>query len=244
MFDDVARVNVTSEQIVSNAAHAEATLVDAWGHAHAVDKHAVIGRSAATCDLAVLHPTVSAVHARISADADGWVIVDAGSKNGTFVDDRRVMRARLVDGTRLRFGEVELVFATAAPPPRRRRRQTTPSGLSAFRTLTSAGGVSVTIGGEPGKLGIATTTGAVSLSPRESALLAVLLSRWTELGGAEGAYVAWHELAQAVGFHSIDADSDNVRELVRRLRIKLRNIGVRDLIASRTGAGYCLATAR
>lgn len=242
MFDDASQVNVTSEQIVSNAAHAEATLVDAWGHAHALAKHSVIGRSASSCDLAVLHPTVSAIHARITFEADGWLVVDAGSKNGTYVDDRRVTRARIHDGARIRFGEVELVFATAAPPPRRRRRQTTPSGLSAFRTLTSAGGISVTIGGEDGKLGVATIDGAVTLSRRESALLAVLLARWTELGGAEGAYVAWHELAQAVGFHSIDADSDNVRELVRRLRNKLRAIGVRDLIASRTGAGYCLAT--
>lgn len=242
MLDDHPSAPVTSEQIVSTATTAAAMLIDAWGVAHPLARRTLIGRSAAVCGLAVLHPTVSAVHARMIQDGEVWELVDCDSRNGTFVDGRAIERAAIFHGARLRFGLVELELALAAPPARRRRRQTTPSSLSVVRTLTSPSGVVASIAGEPGHVTISVGAAIVALSPRESALLGALLARWTELGGASGAYVAWHELALACGFQSIEADSDNVRELVRRVRTKLAAAGLRDLIASRTGAGYCLAT--
>ena len=59
--------------------------------------------------------TVSRRHARISVDDQAW-IEDLGSKNGTFVGDRRVTsRIRLNDGDRVRFGSFLLTFRLAPP---------------------------------------------------------------------------------------------------------------------------------
>jgi DNA-binding winged helix-turn-helix (wHTH) protein len=60
--------------------------------------------------------TVSRRHARINFDDDPW-LEDLGSKNGTFVGDRRVTsRVRLNDGDRVRFGSFLLTFRVAQPP--------------------------------------------------------------------------------------------------------------------------------
>ena len=60
--------------------------------------------------------TVSRRHARINFDDDPW-IEDLGSKNGTFVGDRRVTsRVRLNDGDHVRFGSFLLTFRVARPP--------------------------------------------------------------------------------------------------------------------------------
>lgn len=49
---------------------------------------------------------VSRKHARLSMASDGEVeVLDLGSRNGTFVNGRRVERASLRDGDELRFGE-------------------------------------------------------------------------------------------------------------------------------------------
>jgi pSer/pThr/pTyr-binding forkhead associated (FHA) protein len=51
---------------------------------------------------------VSRVHCRLEAGAEGLEVVDLESTNGTFVNDKRVTRARLATGDRLRVGRVEL----------------------------------------------------------------------------------------------------------------------------------------
>jgi pSer/pThr/pTyr-binding forkhead associated (FHA) protein len=55
---------------------------------------------------------VSRLHCRLEAGSDGLVVVDLGSTNGTFVNDRRIERARLTSGDRLRIGRVELTVGT------------------------------------------------------------------------------------------------------------------------------------
>lgn len=61
----------------------------------------IIGRSE-SCDLIVPHPRVSRTHAQFVRGADGtWSIEDSESKNGTFVDGRRVSRAPLTADSRL-----------------------------------------------------------------------------------------------------------------------------------------------
>jgi len=57
----------------------------------------------------------------------------------------------------------------------------------------------------------------------------------------EQSYVAWHEISDVIGFESVLADSDNVRELVRRLRRKLATLHSDDLIQSRRTWGYRMA---
>ena len=51
---------------------------------------------------------VSRVHCRLEAGAEDLEVVDLESTNGTFVNDKRVTRARLATGDRLRVGRVEL----------------------------------------------------------------------------------------------------------------------------------------
>jgi pSer/pThr/pTyr-binding forkhead associated (FHA) protein len=51
---------------------------------------------------------VSRLHCRLTAAADNLEVVDLESTNGTFVNDKRVGKARLKNGDRLRLGRVEL----------------------------------------------------------------------------------------------------------------------------------------
>jgi DNA-binding winged helix-turn-helix (wHTH) protein len=61
-------------------------------------------------------PGVSRRHARIVLGEDGATIEDLGSKNGTYVEERRLEGpAVLDDGTRLRLGRQLLVFRSAGP---------------------------------------------------------------------------------------------------------------------------------
>jgi pSer/pThr/pTyr-binding forkhead associated (FHA) protein len=48
------------------------------------------------------------VHCRLTAAADNLEVVDLSSTNGTFVNDKRVRKANVVAGDRLRVGRVEL----------------------------------------------------------------------------------------------------------------------------------------
>jgi pSer/pThr/pTyr-binding forkhead associated (FHA) protein len=51
---------------------------------------------------------VSRLHCRLEAGDEALEVVDLESTNGTFVNDKRVTRAKLVSGDRLRVGRVEL----------------------------------------------------------------------------------------------------------------------------------------
>ena len=54
----------------------------------------------------VVDPTVSGNHCELRLEARGFVVYDAGSTNGTFVNGQRVMGPRLlVDGDILRLGQ-------------------------------------------------------------------------------------------------------------------------------------------
>jgi pSer/pThr/pTyr-binding forkhead associated (FHA) protein len=51
---------------------------------------------------------VSRLHCQLTADADALEVLDLSSTNGTFVNDKRIDKARLAAGDRLRIGRVEL----------------------------------------------------------------------------------------------------------------------------------------
>ena len=51
---------------------------------------------------------VSRLHCRLTAGDDQLEVLDLKSTNGTFVNDKRVAKARLAKGDRLRIGRVEL----------------------------------------------------------------------------------------------------------------------------------------
>jgi len=51
---------------------------------------------------------VSRVHCRITASDDSLEVVDLSSTNGTYVNDKRVRKATVSPGDRLRVGRVEM----------------------------------------------------------------------------------------------------------------------------------------
>jgi pSer/pThr/pTyr-binding forkhead associated (FHA) protein len=72
-----------------------------------------VGR-APRADFIVEAALVSRVHCRLTATADGLEVVDLKSTNGTFVNDKRVQKAHLSAGDRLRVGRVELTVGRKA----------------------------------------------------------------------------------------------------------------------------------
>lgn len=70
----------------------------------------VIGRAGGNT-LIISDPGMSRVHARITPAPEGFLLKDAGSANGTFVNDRRITEHVLQDGDRIQLGNTVLVFA-------------------------------------------------------------------------------------------------------------------------------------
>jgi FHA domain len=68
-----------------------------------------IGRSPQS-DLFLDDVTVSRHHARIVNDADGFLIEDLNSLNGTYVNRKRIERHQLFDGDELQIGKFKLAF--------------------------------------------------------------------------------------------------------------------------------------
>ena len=69
----------------------------------------VVGRSQ-NADLVLTDPAISELHARILRHSFGYTVEDLGSAEGTFLGDRRVKHARLVNGDTLRLGPTALTF--------------------------------------------------------------------------------------------------------------------------------------
>ena len=70
---------------------------------------AILGRSRA-CDLVLVDDSVSRRHAMVVRDGDRIVLRDLGSTNGTFLNGRRIARAEVHPGDRVRLGELDLVL--------------------------------------------------------------------------------------------------------------------------------------
>ncbi|MBL8785549.1 MAG: sigma 54-interacting transcriptional regulator [Deltaproteobacteria bacterium] len=68
---------------------------------------------------ALRDPRMSGRHAALAAASGGWTLVDRGSKNGTFVNGKRVVEHALAPGDLLRVGSTFLVFAPVSTGPAR-----------------------------------------------------------------------------------------------------------------------------
>lgn len=75
-----------------------------------------IGRDG-SCDVALDDETASRKHALIRHSSDGFVLVDLGSANGTYLNRRRAQHEELTDGDVIRVGETLLLFKEAIPGP-------------------------------------------------------------------------------------------------------------------------------
>ena len=66
----------------------------------------VVGRDL-RADVRVVHPMVSRAHLTLRFDGGRWVASDNGSRNGIYVDRRRVPSVDLVDGQAIQLGSIE-----------------------------------------------------------------------------------------------------------------------------------------
>jgi len=63
-------------------------------------------------DFRIEHPTISSVHCEIVLHADGVLLRDLESTNGTFVNNEKVREVQLTPGQTVRLGDVELLVET------------------------------------------------------------------------------------------------------------------------------------
>lgn len=96
-------------------------LLDAWSRSHLPvlplprdkTRRYVLGRGP-SADLMLAHATVSRQHAEVGFDSalGVWTLRDLESRNGSFVNDWRLVGSQLVKpGDRLRFGALTLLLA-------------------------------------------------------------------------------------------------------------------------------------
>ena len=69
------------------------------------------------CDIILVDPLCSRVHAELEREDDGWWIRDTGSRNGTYLNGQRVERGRLNVGGLFKVGSTEFLFSWSEEPP-------------------------------------------------------------------------------------------------------------------------------
>jgi DNA-binding winged helix-turn-helix (wHTH) protein len=241
---------ITAEQIDADVVDEPAAwLVDQWGCSHPIGALALIGRSPEECTLRILHSSISAVHAQLELRDGAWRLLDRGSLNGSFVNRERVRNSPLRHLDRVGFGDVCLYFSTTDVPP----VQVEPGSGRTVPLRSRELLFAVTIEIDRGRAlemmqrieGGVVRVGdkVVELARLEFGLLQELAERRRTAGDADLAFVPWQELSRALRFKTRGADSENVRELVSRVRRKLKSAGVTGLIESRQGVGYRLCGA-
>lgn len=73
------------------------------------NKEATIGRSN-DADVTIVDQSLSRIHARIRPSGEGFLLIDGGSTNGTFVEEERIYAPRRIEaGTRFRLGKRTIV---------------------------------------------------------------------------------------------------------------------------------------
>jgi DNA-binding CsgD family transcriptional regulator len=77
-----------------------------WSYQLKVGTHK-IGRSP-QCEVRIMEPSISRLHAEIRRDASSFYIRDLNSQNGTYVNDQRVHDSKFAIGDCLRVGTVSL----------------------------------------------------------------------------------------------------------------------------------------
>ena len=233
---------------------AEAWLVDGFGATHAVAGRTAIGRKHEG-ELVVLASSVSREHAELRRGDAGWQVRDLGSRNGTFVDGARATgRVTLPERAVLRVGDVALWFLAevAHDPIPAPSVATASAGGGLVRYLLAAEALELCLVGttEPAAGGaLLSRTGEApwterSLAPLEYQLLRVLCERAAAEAHAPSAVrgcVQTKQLARDLPFQSKYANEENVRQVVRRLRQQLGELGVANVLAVAPGRGYYLA---
>lgn len=75
------------------------------GKSYAIrEKGLIIGRDPSQCDIVIIDPNVSRVHAWVTVKKGEVVIIDRGSTNGTYVNQVKVENANLKSGDSIQLG--------------------------------------------------------------------------------------------------------------------------------------------
>lgn len=234
----------TAEQLVVTPAQAPAaTLIDPWGNPIPIDAVTQIGRSRER-GIALLHASISQHHATVRKHGESWTLTDEGSRNGTRVDETPITEVPLHEGARIQFGDLSMYFVSAvlpARPPVDGPGRTSPTrrDLIVFRAqldMRSGPRIELSQRVEGGVLRAGEA--AIELGKLEFRLLQVLTEARQTNADPDQAYVSWQQIASRLEFKSTEADSENVRELVRRVRRKLGAAAVPELLESKHGVGY------
>ena len=77
----------------------------------------ILGRDV-RCDVMLNNDSISRRHAEIVRMAEGWLIRDLGSQNGTYVNGQRVQECVLQEGDLITIGDVNLNFEGPRQPVR------------------------------------------------------------------------------------------------------------------------------
>lgn len=145
------------------------------GASFLVEENLTIGRSEKNA-IRLAGRGISRVHARILKKGTRFFIKDAGSKNGVFVNDKRVSGVALKEGDIIRIGNVVLAFSPAF------EMHVSKKGTPPARPVASEDSASETRITQPGGAPTSATADAVFILPGQSSTLTpVLESQATEL---------------------------------------------------------------
>ncbi|MEA2843315.1 MAG: hypothetical protein QOJ69_986 [Actinomycetota bacterium] len=88
---------------------------DNAGSKFALDSDVVRAGRHPNSDIFLDDITVSRRHAEVVREADGYLVRDAGSLNGTYLNRERIDEAPLANGDEVQIGKYRLVFFAGAP---------------------------------------------------------------------------------------------------------------------------------
>ena len=176
-----------------------------------------IGR-APSCDLVLEYGYMSRLHARLEWTESGYVVVDAGSTNGTSVNGRRISEMQLLSsGDEISMGEIAVVFFDAAS------QESVPT---AFRPVPAD--CPIRCDSPSWQVWVGDEQLEVRLSVQEFELLSLLTSRY-------GRVCTRDELGTAI-WGTGNYTYNMLHRVVYRLKQKLSSL--QDWIASVPGVGY------
>jgi pSer/pThr/pTyr-binding forkhead associated (FHA) protein len=95
----------------------------------------LIGRSR-QCDLRLANVSVSRAHARLRWDKGNYIVEDAGSHNGVYVNGKQIKERPLVTGDQIRLGKYAIVYVYGALP--RKFRSLEPETMPRWLSITVA----------------------------------------------------------------------------------------------------------
>lgn len=248
-----AETQVRPEIVNGNLGRPLAWLLDSRGVLYGLASGTILGRR--TLDLAILHPSVSRRHARLTLSGEVWSVADLGSRHGTLLNGAQVRAAQTIrTGDCLRLGPVGFLFALGSPQDAHHQAAglTTASSLSLSLSGASAPAPEVAsddaeplirlhppIPGGFGSLSVGDEQ--LALSPLQCTLMEALLERLQvdrELEPGLRGFVSSTELLITLPWETPYPQSEALKQLIRRTRAKLRKHGLQ--IESNRGLGYRL----